>query len=146
MIESKIVKKKLLVICNIAKKELEKQEGLLLQNTQLIAREHQNINLVNIEISKLAPPASGSFKDFANYKAVIASFLYQIEEFQNNILLLKKEQEQIKINLKVAHINYEKMLYVYNKQKDIDDKKYSDNEKKMIDEVSIMLQKHKERL
>lgn len=139
------MRKKLLVICNIAKKELEKQEALLAQNQNLIRIEYENIDIVNTEIAQLTPPKAGSFKDFINYKAIIAGFLYQIEESQNIICKLKLEQEEIKINLRQTHLNYEKMQYMYNKQKQMQEKIQSDNDKKMLDELSIILQNHKEK-
>lgn len=63
-------------------------------------------------------PSSGSFSAYQSQKDSIQAYLYEIREIQRQIGILKEEQEYIKQQIRIAHLEHEKTLYLYNKAKD----------------------------
>ena len=131
--------KQLANLVKIAKQKLETQERLLIRNQNLIANKRSDIDAINIAIAQTPLPTSGSFSAYANQKAAITAHLYEIEELQDQIAILRQEQERIKKQIRTAHIEHEKMLHLYNKAKDEQILEQNKLESKTLDEVTIIL-------
>ncbi len=129
-------------LVKIAKQKLDTQEKNLLRNQTSISRKYTDIDTIHSHIATISIPSSGSFSAYINQKDSIQAHVYEINEIQLQIGLLKQEQEYIKKEIRIAHLEYEKMLYLYNKAKD--EKAIQDNkqEVKMADEVTNILYNH----
>ncbi len=137
--------KQLANLVKIAKQKLDTQEKSLLRNQTLIARKYADIDSINIQIATIPIPSSGSFSAYQSQKDSIQAYLYEIHEIQIQIGILKQEQEYIKQQIRIAHLEHEKTLYLYNQAKDAQTIENNKKEVKQLDEVTIMLhtrQKH----
>ncbi|RDU62685.1 hypothetical protein CQA53_09055 [Helicobacter didelphidarum] len=131
--------KQLANLVKIAKQKLDTQEKLLIRNQTLIMRKKSDIDSINATIASTPLPSSGSFNAYQNQKAAIQAHLYEIEEIQGQIALLRQEQEHIKAEIRIAHIEHEKMLHLYNKAKDEEKIELNKKEVKKLDETTLML-------
>ena len=110
--------KQLVNLVKIAKQKLDMQEKALLRNQMAIKRKRSEIDSINAQIAAIPMPTSGSFSAYQSQKDSIRAYIYQIEEIQIQIGNLYKEQEHITQQIRIAHLEHEKMLYLYNKAKD----------------------------
>lgn len=130
---------KLISLIKIAKQKLLEHERSLANNQALIMRLHSEIDKINVEISAIEMPVSGNFASYQMSRAGIHAYLYKIDDLRSQISILLKEQETIKKNIRIAHLNHEKMIYVYNQAKNKKDAYLKTIEDKQLDETSIML-------
>lgn len=131
--------KQLVNLVKIAKQKLDMQEKALLRNQMAIKRKRSEIDSINAQIATIPMPTSGSFSAYQSQKDSIRAYIYQIEEIQIQIGNLYKEQEHIAQQIRIAHLEHEKMLYLYNKAKDAEMTEQNKKEAKRLDEATIML-------
>ncbi len=129
-------------LVKIAKQKLDTHEKNLLRNQISISRKYEDISIINTHISTIPIPSSGSFSAYQSQKDSIQAYLYEINEIQLQIGILKQEQEYIKKEMRIAHLEHEKMLYMYNKAKDAQTIEENKKEIKKIDEVTAILHIH----
>lgn len=135
--------KKLINLVKIAKQKLDEQEKLLSRNQTVIAQKKSSIDSINAQISAVPMKMSGDFRDYRNRKLTIDAYVYEIEELQFQIGLLKKEQENIKKAIRIAHLEHEKMLYLYNQEKDKLLLEQNRMENNALNEITVLLHSHK---
>ncbi|RDU59964.1 flagellar FliJ family protein [Helicobacter sp. MIT 14-3879] len=133
------MKAKLASLVKIAKQKLQEEERMLARNQILIARKREQIDCINAQIAAIPIPTAGNFSLYQNQKAGIQAYLYEIEEIQKQIALLLKEQEMIRQNMRLAHLNHEKMLHVYNQEKEKQENYLKTLENKQLDENTLIL-------
>ncbi|TLE04046.1 hypothetical protein LS77_007370 [Helicobacter bilis] len=138
-IQGHVMTKQLVNLVKIAKQQLDMQEKNLLRNQTLITRKYADIDSINTQIASIPMPSSGSFSAYQSQKDSIQAYLYEIHEIQRQIGILKEEQEYIKQQIRIAHLEHEKTLYLYNKAKDAQTLENNKQETKQLDEVTIML-------
>lgn len=126
-------------LIKIAKQKLLEYELSLANNQTLILRLHAEIDRVNAEIAMIEIPSSGSFASYQMNRAGLQAYLYEIDELRSQISTLLKEQEIIKQNIRIAHLNHEKIVYVYNKEKSKKDAYIKKIDDKRLDEAGIIL-------
>lgn len=126
-------------LVKIAKQKLDMQEKSLLRNQILIKRKYADIDSINLQIASIPIPSSGSFSAYQGQKDSMQAYLHEINEIRIQINILKQEQEHIKQQIRIAHIEYEKTLYLYNQAKDAQVLSANKKETKELDEVTIML-------
>lgn len=131
--------KQLANLVKIAKQKLDTQEKSLLRNQTQIKRKYADIDSINVKIASVPIPLSGSFSAYQSQKDSIQAYLYEIHEIQIQINILKQEQEYIKQQIRIAHIEHEKTSYLYNQAKDIQNIESNKKEVKQLDEITIML-------
>lgn len=131
--------KQLANLVKIAKQKLDTQEKSLSRNQLLIKNKYTDIDSINAQISSMPIPSSGSFSAYQNQKDSIQAYIYEINEIQLQIGILKQEQEHIKKQIKIAHLEHEKMLHLYNQAKNMQLAEDNKKEIKQLDEVTIML-------
>lgn len=131
-------------IVKISKNEVDKIEKKLILKTREIKNKKAEIDSINLHISNLTLPNTGSFNEFANFKRMIEAYLVEIEEIQEDINRLNKELNIIKDNLRTLNIKYEKTLYIYNQEKQKKVKYQQYLESKNMDEISNILYAQKD--
>lgn len=131
--------KQLASLVKIAKQKLDTQEKNLLRNQTLVKRKYADIDSINVQIASVPIPSSGSFSAYQSQKDSIQAYLHEIHEIQIQINILKQEQEYIKQQIRIAHIEYEKTLHLYNQAKDAQVVETNKKEVKQLDDVTIML-------
>lgn len=131
--------KQLANLVKIAKQKLDMQEKNLLRNQTIIKRKYDDIDSINMQIASIPMPSSGSFSAYQSQKDSIQAYLYEIHEIQLQINILKQEQEYIKQQIRIAHLEHEKNLYLYNQAKDMQAIEENKKETKQLDEITIML-------
>ena len=137
------MQKKLIGLVKISKQKLDEQERILMRNQMLITKKKEQIDSINLEIASISLPTSGNFRLYQIQKAGIQAYLYEIEEVRKQISLLLKEQEVIKQNIRLAHLQYEKMLYIYNQERMKQEIHTKQIEEKQLNENTLMLYAHK---
>ncbi|MWV63140.1 hypothetical protein DCO58_00435 [Helicobacter saguini] len=131
--------KQMLNLVKVAKQKLDSKERELQRNQIAILRKNEQIDSINFAISNTQMPNGGSFSTYQIQREAINAHLYEIEEIKGQIALLKQQQEHIKNDIKVAHIEHEKMKHIYEKARDEATLQAQKIESKNIDEVTIML-------
>lgn len=129
----------MLNLVKIAKQKLDSKERELQRNQVAILRKREQIDSINIAIANTKMPSSGSFSSYQMQREAINAHLYEIEEINGQIALLKQQQEHIKIEIKAAHIEHEKMKHIYQKARDESTLQIQKLESKNTDEITIML-------
>lgn len=136
--------KTIIILLKLAKQALEKkQKELLFKNTQ-IKELYMQIDSINIQISSINMPTSGTFKQYQNIKDSINHYLYEIDLLKQDISIKKDEKKVILKELKLAHIEHEKLSYLNQKNKEEALKKEQTLAAKNLDEVSVILHAHKQ--
>ncbi|RDU71968.1 hypothetical protein CQA66_05770 [Helicobacter aurati] len=130
---------KLVGLVKIAKQKLLEQERMLLDNQARIMKMRTQIDVVNAQIAQVSFPSKGHFGLYQIQMAGVQAYLYEIEEIRKQIAFLLKEQEVIKQNIRIAHINHEKMVYIYNQEKNKRDAHIKNLEEKRLDELTTIL-------
>lgn len=130
-------------LVTIAKQRLDSKERELQRNQIAILRKNEQIDSINILISNTKMPSSGSFSEYQMQREALNAHLYEIDEIKAQIALLKQQQEHIKNDVKLAHIEHEKMKHIYKKAKEETDTKIQKIESKNIDEMTILLHNKK---
>lgn len=131
--------RQLINLVKIAKQKLDTQERLLLRNQSRIIEKRANIDAINASIAAVPMPSCGSFSAYQSQKASIQAYLYEIEEIQAQIGILRQEQEYIKNEIRKAHLEHEKMLHLYNQAKDFQQAEEMKMETKHLDEITLLL-------
>ena len=137
--------KQLANLVKIAKQKLDMQEKNLLRNQMLITRKYSDIDSINVQISNIPLPSSGSFSAYQNKKESIQAYLFEINEIQIQIGILKQEQELIKQQIRIAMLEHEKTLYLYNESKRTKDIENNKKEVKNLDELTLILHSRQKR-
>ena len=135
--------KQLASLVKIAKDKLQTQERLLSKNQAAILLKKAEIERINVDISSVEIPRGGSFNAYQAQKDAIKAYLYQIEEIRYQIKILLQEQDEIRKNIRLANIEHERMLYIYNTEKKKIQSQMTKNENLHIDEVTSMLHANK---
>lgn len=137
--------KQLANLVKIAKQKLDTQEKNLIRNQTIITRKYAEIDSINAQIAAVPIPSSGSFSAYQSQKDSIQAYLYDISEIQNQIGILKQEQEYIKQQIRIAHLEHEKTLHLYNQAKEVQTIEGNKREAKQLDEVTLMLHNRQKR-
>ena len=130
-------------LVKIAKQKLTEQERLLATNEMLIQRKRDAIEAIRLEMSSIPIPKSGSFSAYKNRMDGIEAYQYEIREIEGHIDFLLQEQAVIRQNIRLAHMEHEKMKYVCHKEGERLAATARLREIKQLDESTILLHARK---
>ena len=106
-------------------------------NAQIHLKERE-IEAMRNELASLVMPAGGDISLFAQYGLMSSSCNQQIDLYTEQLYYLRRTEQEIKVALKAAFLEYEKFLYLHTQEEKLVIDKHKKMEALYLDEVAIM--------
>jgi len=127
---------------SIVKFKKQSVDNIEIELTNINAQINQTINdieIVNQNLAELSPPRSGSFAELKSYQELFTAHIFSIDELKSKLESQNMKKNQIKLKLKEAYLEYEKIKHLDDLEKNRILAEIKRKEEEELNEISVML-------
>jgi flagellar export protein FliJ len=134
-----VVKTKFDSLVQLKKLDVDKLQREMTKQNGKITKANQELNELQEELNKIEYPKSGNFAMITQIKMMQNTLLNQINSKKEEIEFLQNQKNSIKLQLKEAETEYEKMKYLQGEEIKKEIARLKKEEDKNMDEIALML-------